>query len=297
MLAPAKLNLRLRVLGQRVDGYHSIETLFLRLGLADELVIDEAPGLRLEARGDFEVPAGATNIAWRAADAFFEKSGRSSAASIHLVKRIPVAAGLGGGSSDAASVLAGLNQRHDHLFDREQLMALAGRLGSDVPFFLAGVPFALAWGRGCRLLPLTPPPSRPVLVIVPDFGVSAADAYAWRRADIENELQRDWSAPGELPPAAELADWDVLSGLAVNDLQPAVLRRHAELRAAADALACTGPKLMTLCGSGSCLAGIFRTESERDHASEELSGAGVIGFGWKLISTWTEGPGESSASG
>ncbi|MFQ5528762.1 MAG: 4-(cytidine 5'-diphospho)-2-C-methyl-D-erythritol kinase [Gemmatimonadota bacterium] len=295
--APAKLNIRLIVLGLRADGYHSIETLFLRLGLADELEVDQAPRLRLETSGQFEVPAGEGNLAWKAAAAFFEAIDRAPAASIRLVKRIPVAAGLGGGSSDAATVLKGLNQAHGQPLDQGRLMSLAGRLGSDVPFFALGAPYALARERGDVLLPLEPPPSRPVLVVVPDFGVAAGDAYAWRRADIADGLEPAGSRGLDLPDLTRLADWGVLAGIACNDLANSVFRRHGSLRAAADVLAGTGCVLTTLCGSGACLAGVYRTETERDKASEQLRGEPRIGAGWRLISTWTEGLGAPPDSG
>ncbi len=294
--APAKINLCLRVLGVGADGYHLIETLFLRLGLADEVVIDRAPSLQLEVVGDFDVPPGPANIVWRAADAFFAESGRTPEASIRLCKRIPVAAGLGGGSSDAASVLIGLNQLYDRPLDDARLMKLAGQLGSDVPFFVADVPYAFATGRGDRVLPLAPPPSRAVLIVVPDFGVSARDAYAWRRTAVESGAQSR-TEPGRLPDSSELGDWGVVDGIAGNDLAEAVFLRRPELRAAADELAGTGPALTTLCGSGSCLAGIYQSTAARDRAATELSGSPAIGQKWKLISTWTDGAGAPEEPG
>ena len=294
--APAKINLCLRVLDVGADGYHSIETLFLRLGLADELTIDQAPSLRLEATGDFDVPPGPDNIAWQAADAFFAESGRAPEASIRLFKRIPVAAGLGGGSSDAASVLIGLNQLYDHPLDHDRLMKLGRQLGSDVPFFVAGVPYAYASGRGDRVQRLPPPPSRAVLIVAPDFGVSARDAYSWRRHAIESGVQSR-REPGQLPGSGELGSWDVIEGIAGNDLADAVFNQHPKLRAAVDELAGTGPALTTLCGSGSCLAGVYRSTEARDRAASGLSGTVAIDPGWKLISTWTDGPGAPAEPG
>jgi 4-diphosphocytidyl-2-C-methyl-D-erythritol kinase len=294
--APAKINVYLRVLGLGADGYHSIETLFLRLGLADELAIEQAPGLQLEVSGDYECPPGPGNIAWRAADAFFAESGRTPEASIRLIKRIPVAAGLGGGSSDAASVLTSLNKLYDHPLDDDRMMKLAAQLGSDVPFFVADVPYAFASGRGDRVRPLAPPPSRAVLIVVPDFGVSARDAYAWRRLAIESGDQSR-TEPGQLPVSGELGDWGVIDGIAGNDLAEAVLLRCPKLRVAASELAGTGPSLTTLCGSGSCLAGVYRSTEARDRAATELAGSPALGAGWRLISTWTDGPGAPDGPG
>lgn len=296
--APAKLNLRLLVFGRGDDGFHSIETLFLRLGLADELSVDRnSSGLQLETSGAIEVPGGEDNVCWRAAAAFFATIGRAPAASIRLVKHIPVAAGLGGGSSDAAIVLLELNRLHDLPLDRAGLMRLAGRVGSDVPFFASEARFALAWERGTRLLPLEPPPSRAVLIVVPDFGVSAGEAYTWLRADRTESCESGAIGPGTLPPTTELADWDVLAGLAQNDLANPVYRQYPELRVTTEALAASGAVIALLCGSGACVAGVFQTPTQRDTAAEQLRGTPAIGKTWSFISTWSDGPGAPGAAG
>ena len=296
--APAKLNLRLRVLGRGEDGYHSIETLFLRLGLADELTIDQnGSGLLLETSGIGNVPDGEDNLCWQAADVFFKAIKCTPAVSIRLVKHIPVAAGLGGGSSDAATVLLGLNGIHDRPLDLAQLMDLAGELGSDVPFFVSESGFAVAWDRGGRLLPLESPWSRPVLIVVPDFGVTAGDAYAWLRQDVAGSITTGRVGPGRLPTPAELTDWDVLAGLAWNDLANPVYRRHPELLVAADSLTSNGAEIALLCGSGACVAGVFHTTAQRDGAAERLRADLVIPAEWYLIATWSDGPGAPTAAG
>lgn len=296
--APAKLNLRLRVFGRGEDGYHSIETLFLRLGLADEISIDHNDGgLRLETSGNEAVPDGEENLCWQAAQEFFKAIGRSPAASIQLVKYIPVAAGLGGGSSDAATVLLGLNRIYEHPIDRVQLMGLAGSLGSDVPFFVSEARFALGWERGRRLLPLEPPTSRAVLLVVPDFGVSAGEAYAWLREDVAGSYESDRACAGQLPASADLADWEVLTGQVRNDLAEPVYRRHPELRAVADALISRGVEITLLCGSGACVAGVFETTARRDAVAEELRIDPVIPDAWRLVSTWSDGPGSAELAG
>lgn len=299
MLAPAKLNLRLRVLGRRDDGYHSIETLFLRLALADELRLEAgAKGIRLDVEPGGEgsaaataaVPPGEENICWRAAESLYREVGLAPAVHIRLRKRIPASAGLGGGSSDAAAVLVGLNRALGSPLPPGDLLGLAGRLGSDVPFFASGAEFALARGRGERLVPLAPPPPRPVLVLVPDFGVSAADAYRWWSEEGGVEGVPAGPPAEALPAAARLAAWDVLKGLAGNDLAPAVERRHAELAAAREALEATGAEIALLCGSGSCVAGIFPGEAERDAARRAILGGPAWPGGWSFIDTRTGSP-------
>lgn len=287
--APAKLNLRLRILGRSEDGFHSIETLFLRLGLADEVTIDPVnTGLQVTTSGFGGVPDGEDNLCWKAADAFFGAIGRNPAASINLVKHIPVAAGLGGGSSDAAAVLNGLNRMHDCPLKQSDLMNLAGTIGSDVPFFLTDAQFALGWERGGRLLPLDPPPSRAVLIVVPDFGVSAGNAYVWFREDLADASETAFVSPGQLPPVAALSDWAVLAGLAQNDLADPVYRRHPELRVVTESLINSGAEIAIMCGSGACVAGIYRTTTQRDSAVAELRGNQAILAEWGLVSTCSD---------
>ena len=314
--APAKLNLRLRVLGRRPDGFHEIETHFVKLRLADSLELEPggdgisididgpagaALGMPGAAPGMHGVPADETNLCCRAARAWFDAVGRAPALGIRLTKRIPVAAGLGGGSSDAAAVLVALNEAAD-AYDAEklpgvELLHLAAGLGSDVPFFVGGAGAALALGRGDRLLALTPPPPRPVLIVVPDFGISAAEAYTWWSEDAGAEgapSATEDPSPDETAPAAtdahDLSDWDALTHRAVNDLAGPVERRRPALGTVRTALARVGAAPAILCGSGSCVAGIFRAESDRDAATAKLVSEGVIEAGWRTISTWTAAP-------
>lgn len=288
--APAKLNLRLRVLGRRADGFHAIETLLIRLRLADAVELEAGgEGIELDVEspaGRYPVPDDETNLCWRAAQSFYAELGRAPSVAIRLTKRIPVAAGLGGGSSDAAAVLVGLNRLLGAPLDRPALADLAGRLGSDVPFFAAGTPCALAWGRGQRVLPLSPPPARPVLVVVPDFGIAAAEAYGWWSEDARSSE----AAPETLPPPDRIASWTTLAQLASNDLAPPVERRRPELATARRALETAGAAVAVLCGSGSCVAGVFPSESERDAARATLAAGAAIDPDWTTISTWTEGP-------
>jgi len=295
LVAPAKLNLRLRVLGLRADGFHAIETLLVRLRLADDVELEtggEGIELHVEApAGCGVVPDDETNLCWRAARMLYEAIDRPPAARIRLTKRIPAAAGLGGGSSDAAAVLVGLNRKLGEPLDPPALAGLAGRLGSDVPFFTAASPCALAWGRGQRVLPIAPPPARPVLIVVPGNGISAAEAYGWWSEDTDARE----AAPEILPPPDRLASWTTIERLAANDLAGPVERRRPELAVARRALESAGATVALLCGSGSCVAGVFRDESARDAARAALAASGDIDRDRPTISTWTEGPTEGPA--
>jgi 4-diphosphocytidyl-2-C-methyl-D-erythritol kinase len=280
--APAKLNLRLRVLEQDAAGYHGVETLLIRLRLADRITVRSAdPGIRLEVLGDPSVPASEGNLCWRAADMLHRELKLEPAVSIRLEKRIPTAAGLGGGSMDAAAVLLALTALPGLGMERERLVELAGELGSDVPFGVCGAEFALGWERGRRLIPLQSPPSRPVLVAVPPFGVRAADAYDWLRRDREQKTSGSEGATsrpgaGLLPAPEALTDWSVLSGLASNDLEAPVFRRHPELGVIRNRLKELGARISILCGSGGCVAGIYDSAEARDLAARILeSEAGV----------------------
>lgn len=155
LLAPAKINLYLRVLGKRPDGYHEIETLFERIDLADELTFEPGEGLTLTC-DDPALSCGEENLILRAARRLQQHAGASPGARVHLTKRIPVAAGLGGGSSDAAAALQGLNALWQLGLSDELLARLGAELGSDVPFFLQPAPFAIGRGRGelCEPVPV-----------------------------------------------------------------------------------------------------------------------------------------------
>jgi len=274
--APAKLNLRLRVLQREETGYHGVETLLLALELSDRITLTPgAPGIRLDVEGDPGVPADSTNLCWRAAESLYRATGIEPAISIQLEKRIPSAAGLGRGSSDASATLLALNELLGLPVGLEQLTQIAGDLGSDVPFGLAGSPLALGWERGRRLIPLRAPSARPVAIAVPPFGVSAGDAYRWLTADRQAAGPDSGSTPEPagglvLPPPDELVDWDILESLVCNDLERPVFGRHPELRIIRDALLESGASRAILCGSGSCVAGIFDASEVRDRAATEL---------------------------
>ena len=178
--APAKVNLALRVLGKRADGFHAIETLMAPVTLADEIDIAVSKGTGIVLRcSDPAVPADASNLAWRAAEAFAQRTGRTFRTTITLRKNIPPGAGLGGGSSDAAAVLVALNRLLDTRLTDDALEALAATLGSDIPFFIRNRP-AICRGRGEILEAAGPLPEANLLLVKPPFPVSTAWAYkAW----------------------------------------------------------------------------------------------------------------------
>ena len=176
--ASAKLNLYLRVLGKRPDGYHEIETLFERIDLADELTFAPHPRECLLTCTDAALSCGEDNLVMRAARLLQEAGGVRTGARVHLVKRIPIAAGLGGGSSDAAATLQGLNELWNLQLAASRLTELAAHVGSDVPFFLGEAPFAVGRGRGERIDPVEPAARLAHVLVVPAERLSTKEIYS-----------------------------------------------------------------------------------------------------------------------
>ena len=266
--APAKVNLFLRVLAREADGFHGIETLFCRVSLADEVEATRAgePGVTLDAGAATDLGPPADNLAVRAARLVLEATGHRFGVHLRLTKRIPVRAGLGGGSSDAAAALIAANAVAGNAIPRHELLQLAARLGSDVPFFLSGAPLALAWGHGERLLRLPPLPAAPALLLVPPVPVATPDAYRWVDEARTSGLRRGAVAL-ELDG---LRAWGDIGRMAGNDFESPVFARHGEVRAAFEALAVTHPVVCRMSGSGSALFGIYRTARDRDDAAMML---------------------------
>jgi 4-diphosphocytidyl-2-C-methyl-D-erythritol kinase len=270
--AHAKVNVFLRILAREADGYHQIETAFALLELADELVASRTAGgggVALAVDGpDLGPPE--ENLAVRAARAVLQATGDRFGVRIELTKRIPVRAGLGGGSSDGAAALHAVNALAGGAVPRHELLHFAARLGADVPFFASGAALALGWGRGQRLYRLAPPPAAPVLVAVPPVAVSTPDAYRWW-----DETRVDAESRGPVVLDAEaLGNWGSLGRLAGNDFELPVFGRHGEIRSLFERLAGTRPLWVRLCGSGSAVAAVYRNERDRDDAVEQVGRKG-----------------------
>ena len=266
-LAHAKANLLLRVLAREADGYHSLETLFCRLELADRLSVQrrEGRGVTLEVTGGETGPVE-MNLAARGAEAVLAGIRAPFAVHMTLDKRIPVGAGLGGGSADAAAALRAVNELANHAIPRAELFQLAARLGADVPFCLSDASLALAWGHGERMLSLPPLPSAPVLLLTPPVAVRTAEAYAWL-----DEARSTAPRRGAVALNAEaLAGWSDVARMAGNDFESVIFGRLPAVRGAFEALAGTGPLLCRMSGSGSTLVAVYRSEKDRDDARMAL---------------------------
>lgn len=252
--APAKLNLFLHVTGRRGDGYHLLESLFVPIDLADtiELSLRDDKAIVREAAID-GVPE-ADDLTLRAAHALREARGLDAGVSIRVTKRIPKGAGLGGGSSDAASVLLALNRMWSLGLSRGELIAIGVRLGADVPFFLGDGP-ALVRGVGERITPMTLPAAW-IALAMPALHVSTAAIFASR------ELTRS-------TPSVKM---NVFSeGYGRNDLEAAAVARHPRVGEVIAALSQVSAHAR-MTGSGSCVFAAFRTEREARAALETLPG-------------------------
>jgi 4-diphosphocytidyl-2-C-methyl-D-erythritol kinase len=263
LAAHAKLNLFLRVLAREDDGYHGIETVFCLVSVADRLNAErrDGRGVTIDVTGA-DVGPTEQNLAVRAAELVLQATGHRFAVHLTLEKRIPVRAGLGGGSSDAAAALTLVNRLAGDVVPRHELLQFAARLGSDVPFFFTGAPLALAWSRGERMLRLPPLPPAPVLLLTPATAISTAEAYIW----IDQARQSAGRRGAVALDGDVLSRWGDIGRMAGNDFESPVFARHPEIRAAFDALVTTRPLVCRMSGSGSTLFAVYRSARDRDDA-------------------------------
>jgi 4-diphosphocytidyl-2-C-methyl-D-erythritol kinase len=253
----AKINLDLHVLGVRPDGYHELRTTFQSIALADTLAFTRTPGpFRIDCDHP-DCPTDRRNLVWRAAELVWRAARRRGAPRdlhVKIVKRIPMQAGLGGGSSDAAAAIGALAALWRVALTRDRRHRMAAALGADVPYFLEGGT-VLGLERGDRLFPLADIPRTWVVLVVPGFGVSTKEAFEWW--DERREGQAGREGQGRL-------------GRASNDLQAAVAKRHPIVARLVAALKREGAFHASLSGSGSAVFGLFRRRSDAERAAQSL---------------------------
>ncbi|HEV2298213.1 MAG TPA: 4-(cytidine 5'-diphospho)-2-C-methyl-D-erythritol kinase [Candidatus Acidoferrales bacterium] len=253
----AKINLCLQVHGKRPDGYHELRTIFQAISLHDTLELGFAPrrGITLEI-DDANLPTDSRNLVWRAIAAMRKEFRVSRGIQAKLWKRIPVARGLGGGSSDAAAAMIGMLRLTGRKIPLADLTRIASSLGADVPFFLFGGR-AMGVSRGDEIYPLPDAPSRSVLVVSPhDIGVNTKDAYAW----LDRRLTKS-SSPHKLWSFCALC-WSRQDGGIANDFEAAVFSRHPRLGRIKRVLLQGGAAGAALAGSGSAVFGVFRNPAQ-----------------------------------
>jgi 4-diphosphocytidyl-2-C-methyl-D-erythritol kinase len=264
----AKINTCLHIIARRPDGYHELRTIFQTTSLRDTLHLTlankKSDAFELNFTSDDPtMPLGPENLVVRAVTAFEKEFGLRGALAIHLEKKIPVARGLGGGSSDAAATLIGLLRLAGGGADipLAKITEIAARLGADVPFFLFGGR-AMAVGRGDEIYPLPDQPKRSVVVVSPKgIGVSTKDAYAWASA----ELTKD-SEPHKLFRFCALC-WSRQDARLSNDFEGPVFRRHPRLEEIRAGLLKRGAADAALAGSGSAVFGLFRSPAQARRAA------------------------------
>jgi 4-diphosphocytidyl-2-C-methyl-D-erythritol kinase len=269
--APAKINLRLRVIGKRADGYHQLDTIMLPVSLYDLIEISKIRQIggktarthRLTVTGNhLLVPTGKKNLAYKAALLMLSDAKVSAKVQIRIHKRIPVGAGLGGGSTDAAATLVGLNRllRLGYTSKRLEEMSLA--LGADVPFFVKAVP-ARARGIGERLSPLRGVPRLWLIILYPNFSVSTAWVYRNLPSKLTKPIANTSMNPWPGSPAN-------LSKLLVNDLETVTMGRYPRIGLLKEELARQGAVGTLMSGSGSSVFGIFRSRRSAECAWRRL---------------------------
>lgn len=264
--ALAKLNLSLKILHKRPDGYHELRTVFQTISLADTLHIEFEPGPRtqLELQSSVEI---ADNLVARAARAVLDMVKVTGRVRLTLEKKVPMGAGMGGGSSDAAAVLLALPVLAGFRLPMPTLVRLAAELGSDVPFFLYGGT-ALGLGRGEELYPVEEPPRTHALVVVPDVAVSTAEAY---RA-LGRQLTSD--ALSSNLNTFQSFTWSLSEGLSKggpeNDFEEVVFRNHPRLERIKSTLLRSGASVAMMTGSGSAIFGIFKDKAAGEKVRQAL---------------------------
>jgi 4-diphosphocytidyl-2-C-methyl-D-erythritol kinase len=260
----AKINLCLHVMRKWPDGYHELRTIFQAISLHDTLDISIEPddsGQSCLSSNDTILPLGRENLVVRALEAIRPEIGFKGSVSVHLDKKIPVARGLGGGSSDAAASLIGMMRLTDRRVPLPRLMEIAAGIGADVPFFLFGGR-ALAVNRGDEIYPLPNGPKQTILVVSPrDIGVSTKDAYEWISAELTKRAK-----PPKIWGFCALC-WSRQGAGISNDFEEPVFSRHPRLGEIRDALLKRGAADAALAGSGSAVFGIFRNPAQARRAA------------------------------
>lgn len=263
--APAKINWFLQIAGRRDDGYHDIVSPIQKVSLYDTLSFEPAGELELISTLDLPI---ADNLVYRAAQLLREVSGCRLGARIILEKNIPAAAGLGGGSSDAAATLIGLDRLWGTGLNDLSLRELGSRLGSDIPFFI-GTPLALCEGRGERLTPLPlSGGSFPLLLVKPVVGISTEWAYRNYRVLTKKTVDIKLFCQ-----ALETSDFETLRQLVFNDLEEVVISRYRVIAEMKRKLIEQGAEIALMSGSGSTVFGVFRSPADAHKAAKAFADA------------------------
>ena len=280
----AKVNLSLRILGKRPDNYHEIQTVLQAVSLHDTLNFAKtSSGSIAFTCDDATIPLDANNLVVKAAEALRERFQVPSSCEIHLAKRIPVQAGLGGGSSNAAMTLLALTRLWQLPATSHDLLAIATTLGADVPFFIEGG-CAFATGTGTELTPLPDLPQQHLLIITPAVNVSTATAYQALKAPAltTSESVSILAISRTQANFSDSKQW-VLCDHLENDFERVIFDMEPEIRRVKEALIQAGARCALLAGSGSSVFGIFDNDEQLRSAGQTLK----QGSGWRVFSCVT----------
>ncbi len=265
--SPCKVNLHLSIERRRPDGYHEIKTLFHRISLQDTVYLQRtpAPGIHLSV-SDPAIPSGPDNLVWRAATLFFKHYPQPGGVSLRIDKHIPAGAGLGGGSSNAAATLLGLQRLYDMDLPGDHLSALGASIGADVAFFLAETRSAWATGIGEKIDPVENSPLLWFLIVYPQIHISTQWAYQIFSQDIlltnppkNNNVRDSFRRPSDV------------CGLMYNDFEQVILPRYGQIKALKENLLAAGALGALLSGSGSSVYGVFADRIACEKARENIA--------------------------
>lgn len=266
--AHAKLNWSLDILGTRPNGYHELDMLMQHIELSDELTFENARWTMLTIDGQ-PLPVGGRNLIVRAANALNDYMGTRRGARIQLKKRIPVRAGLGGGSADCAATLIALNRLWKLRLTTDKLCEIGAKLGADVPFCIRGGLCRVS-GIGEIIEPMPCGPRIPMVLLHPGGGLSTQAVFGRFDADRYPTLHVDTPAVARAVQAGDIAAYDACSG---NALEAPAISLMAEVRTAMEQLRAAGAGAVRMSGSGSAVFGLFDTDAQAQQAAEKLPGA------------------------
>jgi 4-diphosphocytidyl-2-C-methyl-D-erythritol kinase len=263
--AHAKINLSLDVLGKREDGYHTLQMIMQTIQLHDTITVHEIPaGVEIMCEAPY-VPNNSSNIAYKAAEAMLQRYGLKAGVKVEVIKRIPVAAGLAGGSTDAAAVLKGINSLFELGIDQAGLMQLGKEIGADVPYCIMGGT-ALAEGIGERITPLAAAGNIPVVLVKPRVGVSTA----WVYKNFKLEKVRERPVTQMLVSALESGDTGTLAANMKNVLESVTLERYPVINTIKKELVRLGALGSMMSGSGPTVFGIFNDAEKAQYAFNKI---------------------------
>jgi 4-diphosphocytidyl-2-C-methyl-D-erythritol kinase len=280
--ACAKINLSLRVIGRRADGYHEIDTVFQTIGLHDTITIEatDDPQILLSC-DDRSLPSDERNLVWRAASALQTRCAIQKGARIRLEKRIPVHAGLGGGSSDAAAALIGLAYLWNASITEDDLLGLAAGLGADVPFFLYGGT-ARGTGKGSDIASLPDAPDKSLVVVKPNANISTSKAYeALNAAALTTSDAKTILSTSQRSGVSDRLSSEAL----LNDFEAVVLQLEPEIERAKVVLVTAGASAVLLAGSGAAVFGVFDNKDAQERAIQNIE----LETGWRVFPCSTVG--------